>query len=112
MLMAIKAFRSPLLWLSIGMTWLLVGCSLLKYPTLNLLDFQQSPDAYGRGVHYYWDGLYKSAVKELATVPSDHPRHTRAQAYLKKANNHIAKATTHVNAALQYRKKGELFKAK
>jgi tetratricopeptide (TPR) repeat protein len=112
--MAIKASRSPLLCLYVGMTWVLIGCSLLEYPPLNLLDFQQSkaPDAYHRGVHYYWDGLYKSAVKELATVPLDYPRFKQAQAYLKKANKRVTEATTHVNTALQYRKDGELFKTK
>jgi tetratricopeptide (TPR) repeat protein len=111
---AIKTPRSPLLWLSLGLAWGLIGCSLLEYPPLDLLNFQHSDvtDAFRRGVQYYRDGLYKSAVKELETVPSDHPRFKQAQEYLKKANDRITEATAHVNAALQYRKEGELFKAK
>jgi tetratricopeptide (TPR) repeat protein len=91
-----------------------MGCSLLEYPPLSLFHFQKSkaPDAYYRGVQYYRDGLYKSAVKELATVPSDHPRFKQAQEYLKKANGRVSEANTHVNAALQDQKEGELYKAK
>jgi tetratricopeptide (TPR) repeat protein len=113
MAMAIKVSRSPFLWLSVGITWMMVGCSLLNYPPLNLLGLQESPhDAYGRGVKYYRDGLYQSAVKELKAVPSDHPRFKEAQTYLKKANNRVLEASTHVSAALAYRNQGELDKAK
>jgi len=112
--MVIKTPRSPLLPLSVGLVWVLMGCSLLEYPPLDWLNFQKSkaPDAYLRGVQFYREGLYKSAVKELVTVPSDHPRFKQAQEYLKKANDRVSEASTHVNAALQYQKEGELFKAK
>jgi tetratricopeptide (TPR) repeat protein len=51
-------------------------------------------------------------VKELATVPSDHPRFKQAQGYLKKANDRVSDANTHLNAALKDQKEGELYKAK
>lgn len=110
----IKIPRSLLLPLSAGLVWALTGCSLLEYPPLHWLDFHKSkpPDAYLRGIQYYRDGLYKSAVKELETVPTDDPRFRQAQGYLKKANDRVSEASTHVNAALKYQKEGELFKAK
>ncbi len=110
-LTAIKIFRP---FSSVGLIWLLMGCSLLNDSSLNLLDFWPSRaiDAYSRGVDYYRQGLYQSAVKELETVPTDHPRYKRAQSYLAKATHRVTEATHHVNAALQYRKEGELFKAK
>ncbi len=97
-----------------GLIWILTGCSLLNSPPLNLLDFSQPRvvDAYSRGVDYYRQGLYESAVKELKAVPSDHPRYKLAQSYLEKSTDLVNEATNHVNAALQYRKEGELFKAK
>ncbi len=97
-----------------GLIWILTGCSLLNDPSFNFLDFRTTKviDAYGRGVDYYRQGLYESAVKELKTVPSDHPRYKLAQSYLEKSTNLVTEATNHVNAALQYRKEGELFKAK
>ena len=112
--MVIKKTRSPLWPLSVGLIWGLMGCSLLKYPPLDWLHFQKSkaPDAYHRGVQFYRDGLYKSAVTELATVPSDHPSFKQAQEYLKRANVRVSEASTHLNAALQDQKEGELFKAK
>src|SRR4029077_11969097 len=61
---------------------------------------------------YYRDGLYQSAVKELKAVPSDHPRFKEAQTYLKKVNNRVLEASTHVSAALAYLNQGELDKAK
>jgi tetratricopeptide (TPR) repeat protein len=113
MFTAIKPFRPAFLWLSLGMTWMLIGCGLLKYPPLNLLDFQKSkPDAYARGVQYYRGGLYKSAVKELGSIPPGHAKFNKAQDYLKRANNRVLEAATHVNYALEYRDQGELFKAK
>jgi tetratricopeptide (TPR) repeat protein len=101
-------------WLSIGFVWILAGCSLLDYPPLDLLDIRTPKviDAYSRGVDYYRQGLYKSAVKELEAVSSNHPRYKRAQSYLAKASTRVTEATHHVNVALQYRKEGELFKAK
>src|SRR5262245_29726722 len=106
MITTIKASRSPFLWLSLGVTWMLIGCGLFKYPLSN------PPDAYTRGVNYYRDGLYKSAAKELGSLPSKDPKFNQAQDYLKKANDRILEASTHVNAALEYRNLGELFKAK
>jgi tetratricopeptide (TPR) repeat protein len=110
-LTVIKIFR-PLP--SVGLIWILAGCGLLNDPSFNFLDFRQPRvvDAYNRGVDYYRRGLYKSAVKELETVSSDHPRYKRAQSYLEKAVQRVTEATNHVNAALQDRKEGELFKAK
>ena len=112
MRMVIKT--SLLLLLSVGLAWVLMGCSLLEYPPFDWLNFQKSkaPDAYHRGIQFYRDGLYKSAAKELVTVPSDHPRFKQAQEYLKKANDRVSEASTHVNAALLEQKEGELFKAK
>jgi tetratricopeptide (TPR) repeat protein len=114
MVMAIKTPRTLLLPLSLGVAWMLMGCSLLEYPPLHWLDFQKSkpPDAYHRGVQFYRDGHYKSALTEFETVPPDHPRFKQAQEYLKKANGRVSEASTHVNAALQDQKEGELFKAK
>jgi tetratricopeptide (TPR) repeat protein len=98
----------------LGLVSLQAGCGLLEHQPFDSLDFGEPKvvDAYSRGVGYYRQGLYKSAVKELETVSTDHPRYKRAQFYLAKATNQITEATHHVNAALQYRKEGELFKAK
>jgi tetratricopeptide (TPR) repeat protein len=103
-----------LLWLFFGLTGIQSGCSLLEYPFYESLGIGRPRvvDAYVRGVDYYREGLYKSAVKELETVPPDHPRFKRAQDYLAKANTLVMDATAHINAALRYRKEGELFKAK
>jgi tetratricopeptide (TPR) repeat protein len=91
-----------------------MGCGLLRGFSLNPQDTLESkvPDAYSRGVQYYREGLYKSAVMELETVPRDHPRLKQARAYLQKANGRVTEATNHVNAALQHRKEGEFSKAK
>ena len=104
--------RPWLLWLFVGLAWMLMGCGLLNYLPLGLQNAQKPkvPDAYSRGVQYYWEGLYQSAVKELEAVPSDHPRFKQAQGYLEKASSRVTEATHHVNAALQYRKEGEFFK--
>lgn len=102
------------LWLALGVTWMLSGCVLVEYPPLDFLDFQKPkvPDAYRRGVQYYWEGHYKSAQKELETVPPNHPRFKRAQDYLTKATTRVMDATAHVNTALRYRREDELFRAK
>lgn len=100
--MATKKF---LLYLALGS--MLTGCA-----SLDLLPRSKPLDAYTRGLHHYREGHYKSAVKELETVPLDHPRYHKAQTYLAKANQYVTKATLHINAALKHRKAGELFKAK
>jgi len=103
-----------LLWLSVGLACIVMGCGLLRGSLLNTQDPLESkvPDAYSRGVQYYREGLYKSAVMELETVPRDHRRFKQALAYLQKANGRVTEATNHVNAALQHRKEGEFSEAK
>jgi tetratricopeptide (TPR) repeat protein len=106
--------RLLLFWLLWGLAGTQTGCALWEPTTPGALNSGQLEmnDAYDRGVDYYRQGLYKSAMKELETVPPDHPRFNRAQDYLEKSNSRVRDATTHIDRALQYRKEGELFKAR
>jgi tetratricopeptide (TPR) repeat protein len=101
-------------WLIVGLTSLLIGCGLLSYAPSSTEEVQEiaPPDAYRRGTDYFSRGLYRSAVKELETLPPDYPRIKQAREYIQDANSRIEVATVHLNAALAYREQKEFFQAK
>ncbi len=90
------------------------GCALLKPFSPEPVN-RSAPiriDAYQRGMQYYKDGFYQSAVAELGNVPASHLRFEKAQSILKLAERRTADADTHAKAADGYQQQTQLSKAR
>ncbi len=103
----------PLVFL-LAIAWGSGGCGLSKYVSFDFIKSQTTPsnDAYTRGLRYYKQGYYKSAVKELETVPPTHPNYKDARTHLRRADSRVQTASRHINHALAHQQQGELDKAK
>ncbi len=87
------------------------GCSSFSIDKTLKIKKPKPSDSYTRGIAYYLEGFFESAVIELKNVPADHPNFLRAKKYLQRAEKRVEHVQTHEKAALNFRGKKQLLDA-
>ncbi len=103
-----KAFWAFPLLSVLSFCWLTAGCvSIGPQKTSGSRD-QQGSGAYQRGIEYFNEGLYKSAVAELRNIPPSHHDYLKSKDFLQKALSRVTDATVHEEAGLELIEQGRL----
>lgn len=98
----------PALLVTLALIVVLGGCAIL--PTFQCQQEEKGAptDSFCRGMRYYDQGLFRSAVAELRNVPPGHDRYRYAQKYLKRSEERIARVQHLLKSALTLRGRGRL----
>ena len=103
-----------ILFLASVILWAVSGCALLDRFPLDGPGRERpsNRDAHTRGMDYYEEGFFNSAVEELKNVPSSHLDFKQAQISLARSLQKVAGANAHAEAALRHQGEGRFLDAK
>jgi tetratricopeptide (TPR) repeat protein len=106
-----RAFLGLLLLFVLLFSGIPEGCVSTRSGNRSSFRDSEFSDAYQRGVEYYGEGLYKSTVAELRTIPPSHPDFRKARVYLEKAKDRVTRVEIERDAAQELTDQGRLAEA-